>query len=87
MSHRLWSVFFIIRAVYGRTALLLTNSFKEHKFLNWRDDEGCGQLFRAILSAQTVDHIFELGMNGLRTGIDHLENQFLAEADMNKRPT
>jgi hypothetical protein len=84
VSHRLWSVFFVLEAIYARSALLLTNSFKEGKLMNWREDTGCDQLLRAILPAQTVDHIKGLQIGGLRSAIDHLENQFLAEAGMNR---
>jgi hypothetical protein len=41
-------------------------------------------LLRAVLPAQIVDQLKSLQTNGLRTAIDLLENQFLAEAGMNK---
>ena len=84
VSHRLWSVFFVLQAIYGRAALLLTNSYKERRLVDWRQDSGCDQLLRAILPAQTVDQVKGLQIGGLRTAIDHLESQFLAEAGMNK---
>jgi hypothetical protein len=84
VTHRLWSVFFVLQAMYGRTALLLTNSYKERRFVNWRTDSGCDQLLRAILPAQAVDHAQGRELGGLQTAIDYLENQFLAEAGMNK---
>jgi hypothetical protein len=84
VSHRLWSVSFVLQAVYARSALLLANSYKERKLMNWREDSGCDQLLRAILPAQTVDYVKGLQIGGLRSAIDHLENQFLAEAGMNR---
>lgn len=84
VTHRLWSVFFVLQAMYGRTALLLTNSYKKRGFVNWREDSGCDQLLRAILPAQAVEHVKGQGIGGLRTAIDYLESQFLAEAGMNK---
>jgi hypothetical protein len=84
VTHRLWSVFFILQAMYGRAALLLTNSYKEHRFVNWRDDSGCDHLLRAILPAKTVEHAKGQEIGGLRFAIDYLESQFLAEAGMNK---
>ena len=84
VSHRLWSIFFVIQGIYGRTALLLANSFKQRRFVNWRDDGGCDQLLRAILPAQSVEHVKKLQTHGLRTAIDLLESQFLLEAGMNK---
>jgi hypothetical protein len=84
VTHRLWSIFFILRGFYGRIALLLTNSYKECRFANWRTDGGCEQLLRAILPAQTVENVKGQAIGGLQTAIDSLESQFLAEAGMNK---
>jgi hypothetical protein len=84
VTQRLWSVFFVLQGIYGRTALLLTNSYKEGRLVNWRDDSGCDQLLRAILPVQTVEHVKKLEIGGLRTAIDYLESRFLAEAGMNK---
>lgn len=84
VTHRLWSAFFVLQAIYGRTALLLTNSYKERRFVNWRTDSGCDQLLRAILPAQAVEHAKGKEIGGLQTAIDYLESQFLAEAGMNK---
>lgn len=84
VTHRLWSIFFVLHGVYARTSLLLTNSYKDQRFINWREDSGCDQLLRAILPAQTVEHVKKQEMGGLRTAIENLESQFLAEAGMNK---
>jgi hypothetical protein len=84
VTNRLWSVFYVLQGLYGRTALLLTNSYKERRLVNWRADGGCEQLLRAILPAQAVEHVKGQAMGGLRTAIDSLERQFLAEAGMNK---
>jgi hypothetical protein len=84
VTHRLWSIFFILRAFYGRIALLLTTSYKERKFVNWRADDGCDQLLRAILPAQLVEKAKGQPFGGLQTAIDSLESQFLSEAGMNK---
>jgi hypothetical protein len=84
VTHRLWSIFFILRGFYCRIALLLTTSYKEGKFVNWRTDGGCEQLLRAILPAQAVEKIKGQAIGGLQTAIDALESQFLSEAGMNK---
>ena len=84
VTNRLWSVFFVLQGLYGRAALLLTNSYKESRFVNWRADSGCDQLLRAILPAQAVDHAKGQPTGGLRTAIDSLESRFLAEAGMDK---
>jgi hypothetical protein len=85
VTNRLWSVFFVLQAFYARTALLLTTSYKESRFVNWRTDSGCDQLLRAILPAVVVEHAIVQAIGGLRVAITYLESQFLAEAGMNKR--
>jgi hypothetical protein len=84
VNHRVWSVFYVLQAIYGRTALLITNSFKDRRLVDWRKDSGCDQLLRAILPPSIVDHARSQTFGGLRFVIDQLENQFLAEAGMNK---
>lgn len=84
VTHRLWSIFFVLQAIYGRTALLITNSYKERRFVDWSMDGGCDQLLRAILSARVVENVKQQEIGGLRNAISYLENQFLAEAGMNK---
>jgi hypothetical protein len=85
VSHRLWSVFYVLQAVYGRNALLITNSYKERKFIDWKNDSGCEQLLSAILPAAVIQEAKKKTIGGLRFVIDHLESQFLAEAGMNKQ--
>jgi hypothetical protein len=82
VSNRLWSVFSVLQGFYARTALLLTNSYKEGRFVDWRTDSGCDQLLRAILPAQAVECAKGQVIGGLRTAIGSLESQFLA--GMNK---
>jgi hypothetical protein len=84
VTPRLWSIFFVLQGVYGRTALLLTNSYKEHRLIGWRTDSGCDQLLHAILPAHLVKNAKGQVVGGLRTAIDYLESAFLAEAGMNK---
>jgi len=84
VSHRVWSVFFVVQALYGRSALLITNSYRQRRLISWKEDSGCDQLLRAILPGQTVEWAKGLEIGGLHRAIEQLENQFLAEAGMNK---
>lgn len=86
VTDRLWSIFLVLRGLYGRTALLLSSSYSESRFENWRTDSDCDQLLRTILPAQTVEHAKWQTTNGLRTAINSLESEFLAEAGMKKPP-
>lgn len=84
VSQRLWSIYFVIQALYGRSALMLTNSFKQERYVDWRSDSGCDQLLRAVLPAHIVEHVKSLQVSGLRSAIDYLEDQFLTEAGTRK---
>lgn len=84
VSKRLWSIYYIIQALYGRSALMLTNSFKQNRYVDWRNDSGCDQLLRAVLPAHVVEQLKTLQISGLRSAIDYLEDQFLTEAGMRK---
>lgn len=84
VSLRLWSIFFVLQALYGRAALLITNSYRENRLVDWREDRGCDQLLRSILPAQSVEQAKGQEIGGLRTAIGYLESMFLAEAGMEK---
>lgn len=82
VSPRLWSAFYIIRAIHGRMGYLFQDSFSNRKYRDWRDDTGVDQLLRVILPSRVVDEVKTLTAFGLQTTIDYLEAQFLAEAKM-----
>jgi hypothetical protein len=84
VTNRVWSIFGILQAIYGRTALLITNSYKGRELNDWRKDSGCDQLLRSILPAHAVDHVKAQHFGGIRAAIEQLESQFLAEAGMNQ---
>jgi len=84
VTHRVWSVFFILQAIYGRSSLLLGNSFKHKTYHDWHNDNGIDQLLRSVLPAHTVDHIKQLKTGGLQTAVEHLEYQFLTDAGMHQ---
>lgn len=82
VSQRLWAIYHVLQAVYGRTAFLLANSFKEECYKSWREDGGCDQLLRASLPAHVVDYLKTMESSGIRSALDQLEDLFLAEAGM-----
>jgi hypothetical protein len=84
VTYRLWSIFFVLQGLYGRAALLLTNSYRAQRFHNWREDNGCDQLLRATLPTEVVDQVKRKEIGGLQIAIERIENQFLTEAGMNK---
>lgn len=82
VSHRLWSVYFIVRALYGRVGYLFEESFKKKTYCDWRKDSGSDQLLRTILPSNVVEQVKALSVYGLQSAFDHLEEQFMAEAKM-----
>ena len=82
VSTRLWSSFYIIRAMHGRAAYLFQESFNTKSYRDWRSDTGTDQLLRVILPGHVVDEVKTLTAFGLQTTFDYLEAQFLAEAKM-----
>jgi hypothetical protein len=87
ITNHLWSIFFVLRGLYGRASILLANSYKHNQFMNWREDDGCDQLLRAILPAHLVEKAKGQAIGGLRAAIDSLEGEFLAEAGMTNSQT
>jgi len=82
VSNRIWSIVFALRALYGRAALLMQNSFLDRKYKDWRADSGTEQILRGMLPAPLVDSIKLKPTGGLSAAIDYLERQFLAEAGL-----
>jgi hypothetical protein len=77
---RLWLIFYVIRAVYMRSSLLIARSFQKHDFEDWRADSGVEQLLRAVLTNVFIDEVRRRKTGGLSTAIAQLESEFLHEA-------
>jgi hypothetical protein len=86
VSQRVWAVYYIIRALHGRIAYLFEQSFKESAYRDWRRDSGADQLMRSVLPSQVVEAAKSLNIGGLANVFDHLEEQFMAEANMRGVP-
>lgn len=77
---RLWLIFFVVRAVYMRSSLLIARSFQEHDYVDWRKDDGIRQLLTTVLPVDVVEKITARTAGGLSAAIDQLEARFLHEA-------
>jgi hypothetical protein len=82
VSSRVWNVYFIVRALHGRLAYLYQQSFAKMSYQDWRVDNGTDQLLRAVLPSNVVEDVKSRNISGLTMAFDHLEAQFLAEANM-----
>lgn len=79
ISPRLWSIYCCIQAIYGRTGMLYSLSFKKRRYENWRKDSGIDQHLRAVLPGNVVDEIKQAN-SGLLGLLGSMENLFLEVA-------
>jgi uncharacterized membrane-anchored protein YhcB (DUF1043 family) len=77
---RLWLIFYIVRAVYMRSSLLIARSFQTNDYIDWRKDDGIRQLLSAVLPEALVTEGRGRPAGGLAVAIDQLEARFLHEA-------
>lgn len=84
VAHKVWSIVFALRALYGRAALLMQNSFLNARYEDWRMDSGFDRILRGLLSDSFLDSARNMPIGGLQAIIDNLEMQFLTEAGMQK---
>jgi len=77
---KLWLIFFIIRAVYMRSSLLIARSFQKNDFDDWRKDDGIRQLLSAVLPTAFIDDVRARQIGGLSMALAQLEAEFLHEA-------
>lgn len=73
-------MFYIYRAVTLRSAYLISCSFKERKFRNWREDGGIHQLLSSVIAKDEVTKLRGSLTGGLSAGLARLEGKFLHEA-------
>jgi hypothetical protein len=84
VSARIWSILFALRALYGRTALLMQNSFLDRRYNDWRSDSGTEKILRGLIPGSIVDDIRQRQIGGLSAATDYLEALFLNEAGLHK---
>lgn len=77
---RLWLIFFITRAVYMRSSILIARSFQKKDFDDWRKDSGIHQLLGAVLTKEFIEQARARPIGGLAAALAQLEAEFLHEA-------
>ena len=80
VSDRLWSLFFVVRAVYGRLAVLMGMSYQNKQYVDWTTDDLMNTLVSLVLTPEVIAE----GKNRLGGFSDvicrNLETAFLEEA-------
>jgi len=79
VSQRIWALYEVLVALYGRSAMLLTLSFKDHKFRDWRNDDLLDQHLRSVLPSAQIDKQKQSQTGGLSGLVILLEAAFLEE--------
>ena len=80
VSERLWSLFFVVRAVYGRLAVLMGMSYEKKQYVDWTTDG----LTNTLVSRVLTEEVIEQGKSRLggfsQVICRNLETAFLGEA-------
>ena len=77
---RLWLLFYHCRAFHGRIGLLVSKSFEDSRFYDWRSDQLIGEQLESILPRAIIRKAITENMGGSHTVTAHLEAEFLKEA-------
>jgi hypothetical protein len=80
VTSRLWAVYQAIICMIGRSAMLITLSFKENELRRWQVDTIIDQHLRAVLPGPLVDAQKRENTGGLQRLLMLLEQAFLKEA-------
>ena len=81
VSDRLWSLFFVIRAIYGRLGILTAQSVDRKQYLDWRQDRLMNELLEQVLPEDIISHSKERTLSPFgRIICPNLEALFLEEA-------
>jgi hypothetical protein len=80
-GEKIWIIFYVLRAVYGRCALLIARSLEKKQFQNWKDDQHLATVVGMVLPQKIVDTARAMRSQGLQAIIFHLNQEFLVEAD------
>lgn len=80
VSDRLWAIYSTLLTLHGRTAMLITASFKDKRLNGWRDDGSLNGTLRKTLDAGLIDAAKRMQTGGLNALIGELENKFRREA-------
>ena len=81
VSARMWQIFFVSRALYGRVAFLFRESIKEGRYIDWRNDERLGKMLASVLPETRIEQAKMMTLQGLEWLVITLHTEFLEEAE------
>jgi hypothetical protein len=80
VSEKLWLLFFVSRALFGRIGYLYAVSFKEREYRDWRKDEATISLLRNVIDQNLIDNALKSDIHALHMITNYLDAAFLKEA-------
>ena len=80
VSDRLFDIYSTLLTLHGRTAMLITMSFKDKRLYDWRTDGSLNGTLRKSLDAGPIEAAKRMPLGGIKALIAELESQFQREA-------
>jgi hypothetical protein len=81
VGERSWQIFYALRALYGRSAILIRYSVQKKQYQNWKDDKLFATNIGTVLSKEIIDAAKAMQMQGLQMIVLHITEAFLEEAE------
>jgi hypothetical protein len=80
VSDRLWEIYSTLLTLHGRTAMLITMSFKDKRLYDWRADGSLNGTLRRSLEAGPIEAAKRMRTGGIDALVAELERRFQREA-------
>jgi hypothetical protein len=80
VSDRLFDIYSTLLTLHGRTAMLITMSFKDKRLYDWRTDGSLNGTLRKSLDAGPIEAAKRMPLGGIKALIAELESRFQREA-------
>ena len=87
VTPRIWALYQVLIALFGRCAMLITLSFKKRKLQSWKTDDLMDQHLRSVLTSSVVEEHKKMETGGLQSLVGLLETTFLHETRQNSGAT
>lgn len=78
-GEKLWLLFYVLRALYGRLGVLYERSIREKRYVDWRTDTGVEGLCKRVVPDAVLEGA-RRGLPGFQYLTGYIEVEFLKEA-------
>jgi hypothetical protein len=80
VGDHLYAYYTALQAVLARSAMLLSLSFKDRRFHNWRDDDLIDAYAKSVIPGSIVDELKKRGTYALHGLVEEIQKRFVAES-------